>query len=174
MLGLVATLAGAACAQEKSAPPVQLVMACAHGTHDEVTSDGAMLCRSIDLAGMEMPSAPRPVSPSARPVQPLPPPVPARPRAMRPQTAPVLLYSVDPVYPWHAAIKGVEGDSLLTIVVGTDGKPANIRVVRSISPELDKAAVAAVSQYQFQPATVDGQPIQAQIPVEVHFHVASR
>jgi TonB family protein len=55
------------------------------------------------------------------------------------------------------------------MIVDEHGMPTAIRVVRSIGHGLDENAVAAVSQYRFRPATVDGNPIAARITIEVSF-----
>jgi protein TonB len=50
-------------------------------------------------------------------------------------------------------------------VVAPNGRPRNIRVQRSLGMGLDEKAIEAVSQWRFQPATLNGQPVAAQINV---------
>ena len=55
-------------------------------------------------------------------------------------------------------------------VVGTDGKPRDIKVVRSLGLGLDEKAIEAVQKWRFDPARKDGKPVAAQINVEINFH----
>jgi TonB family protein len=64
-----------------------------------------------------------------------------------------------------------EGTSVLQLVVGPDGRPYNIKVIRPLGMGLDQKAVEAVSQWKFQPATKDGKPVAVLINVEVQFHL---
>ena len=60
---------------------------------------------------------------------------------------------------------------LLWLVVAPNGRPRNIRVQRSLGMGLDEKAIEAVSQWRFQPATLNGQLVAAQINVEVSFRL---
>jgi TonB family protein len=57
------------------------------------------------------------------------------------------------------------------MVVGPDGKPHNIRVVRTLGLGLDEKAIEAVKNWRFKPAMKDGKPVAVQISVEVEFHL---
>jgi TonB family protein len=57
------------------------------------------------------------------------------------------------------------------MIVGADGIPTNIKVVNPIGMGLDEKAVETVSTWKFQPATKDGNPVAAQIAVEIDFHL---
>ena len=59
----------------------------------------------------------------------------------------------------------------MSLTVGTDGKPKDIRVVRGVGYGLDEAAVGAVRQYRFKPAMLDGLPVESKIGVEVTFRI---
>lgn len=74
-----------------------------------------------------------------------------------------------PDYPARAARLGQSGTVMLALLVGTDGRVAGSRIESSSgSPELDKAAVAALSMCKFRPATKGGvaEPAWAQIAYE--------
>ncbi len=73
---------------------------------------------------------------------------------------------VAPVYPDEARKANVQGVVVLEITVGPDGSVANPRVLRSI-PLLDEAAVAAVSQWQYQPVLMNGTPVPVVMTVAV-------
>ena len=56
-------------------------------------------------------------------------------------------------------------------VVGPDGKPHNIRVVRTLGLGLDEKAIEAVKNWRFEPAMKDGKPVAAQTNVDVNFNL---
>ena len=83
-----------------------------------------------------------------------------------PQGAPTQLQALSappPTYPVEAIRSGLTGTVELEILVGIDGKPLRATVVRSSGHRvLDQAARKAVlSQWRFQPARQNGQPVQA-------------
>ncbi len=67
-----------------------------------------------------------------------------------------LVRGVAPGYPAQARADRVESDVLLDIVVSTSGTVTSARVVRPSGHGLDDAAVAAVRQFRFAPATKAG------------------
>jgi TonB family protein len=76
---------------------------------------------------------------------------------------------VRPIYPTEAQDARVQGVVIVEVRVEPDGRISNTRVMRSI-PELDKAAVDAVSQWEFSP-TLDGngRPIPIIMTITVQF-----
>ena len=59
---------------------------------------------------------------------------------------PKVTYSHDPEYPKKARGSGKEGTVVLSLVVGSNGLPREVKVLRSLSPDLDEAATDAVKQ----------------------------
>jgi TonB family protein len=88
-------------------------------------------------------------------------------------TAPRAMYSPDPEYPKQERKAGHQGIVVLWLVVGTEGVPRDVRVVRPLSPEFDEAAVNAVNNWKFSPATKYGKPVAVQINVRVNFHLSA-
>jgi TonB family protein len=89
-------------------------------------------------------------------------------------TAPRAIATPNPEYPQSARDAGTEGTLTLGCVIGTDGLVQDARVVKSLSPELDEAAVNAVRQWRFKPAMKSGKPIVVQVNVDVHFSLSSK
>jgi TonB family protein len=90
---------------------------------------------------------------------------------------PRITYSPDPEYSPAALEAHVDGIVTLSIVVGTDGKPRDIRdikVVRSPGYGLDEKAIEAVREWRFQPASKDGKPVAVLIMVQVQFRQVPR
>jgi len=86
-------------------------------------------------------------------------------------TAPHATYSPDPTYPEKERRARHQGAVVLTLVVGPDGLPRDIRVSRTLSPEFDKAAIDAVKKWKFTPATRDSKPVAVEIDVQVAFRL---
>jgi len=103
---------------------------------------------------------------------------PAAPQAAGPSASnsgqhPVVIHEVDPIYPADAEAdtSNFNGNVIVSLVVGKDGIPKNVAVSRSLSPDFDKSALAAVRQYRFRPALIDGQPVEARLYVDVNFQM---
>ena len=64
-----------------------------------------------------------------------------------------------------------EGPCILWLIVGTDGRPLDVRVARlsGRGREMDEKAVETVKKWRFEPANKDGHPVAAEINVEVSF-----
>jgi TonB family protein len=72
------------------------------------------------------------------------------------------------VYPQEAQDANVQGVVIIEIVVGTDGKVTQARVLRSI-PMLDQAALDAVKQWEFTPTVLNGMLVPVVMTVTVNF-----
>jgi protein TonB len=86
-------------------------------------------------------------------------------------SAPKAIYSPDPEYSEEARKVKHMGVVVLWLVVGPDGKPRDIRVVRTLGLGLDEKAIEAVKNWRFEPALKDGKPVAVQVNVEVNFHL---
>jgi TonB family protein len=86
-------------------------------------------------------------------------------------SAPKLVTRVDPEYSEAARVLRYSGVVLLRFRVGANGVPSQVRILRPVGLGLDERAVAAVSQYRFQPAMRGGSPVAVDLNVEVSFHI---
>jgi TonB family protein len=77
------------------------------------------------------------------------------PRAGHFGTPPILISRVDPVYPPGARAKKIEGVVVLRILIDEDGRVKEAEVV-SGGPLLTQAALGAVRQWRYKPATLGG------------------
>src|SRR5262245_17951036 len=59
------------------------------------------------------------------------------------------------------------GLPVLETLIDKTGRPQNVKVVRSVSPCIDRAAVAALKQWRFCPAERDGKPIEMLMTLKV-------
>lgn len=75
-----------------------------------------------------------------------------------------------PPYPVDALREGRSGTVILEVLVGLDGKPLKVTVAQSSGQrDLDRLAVRHVeSKWRFEPATRNGQPVQAigRVPIQ--------
>ena len=85
--------------------------------------------------------------------------------------APRVLLSPDPDYSDEARKAKVQGKVTLWLVVGTDGRPRDLRVVHSLGYGLDEKAIEAVTNWKFDPARLNDKPVAVQINVEVMFRL---
>lgn len=81
---------------------------------------------------------------------------------------PDLVTRVDPVYPDEARRAGLEGTVVVQALLGCDGHVWCMRLANSI-PGLDAAALRAVRQWVFAPATLHGGPLTVWVAVPVRF-----
>ena len=86
-------------------------------------------------------------------------------------SAPGVIQKVSPEYSEEARGAGLEGTVVLYIEIGTNGRPRNLRVVRSLGHGLDEKAIEAVSQWKFQPTYKDGKPVPVAATIEVNFRL---
>jgi|CZKF01.1.fsa_nt_gi TonB family protein len=84
-------------------------------------------------------------------------------------TAPIPIHTVDADFTDPFATHPWVQVAIVSVMVGEDGLPKEVRVVRGLGFGLDKKAEAAVWQYRFFPATKKGHPIAARREVMVDF-----
>ncbi len=84
---------------------------------------------------------------------------------------PRALYSPDPEYSEEARRAKYQGTVVLWLIVGPDGQPRDLRVLRSVGMGLDEKALQAVRMWRFDPARKDGRPVAVQVNVEVSFRL---
>jgi periplasmic protein TonB len=83
--------------------------------------------------------------------------------------APDLVHEVKPDYTEEARRRGISGEVLLEIVVRSDGRVGNVRLLQGLGAGLDERAVDAVRQWRFTPARRLGTPVDVLVEVAVEF-----
>ena len=89
-------------------------------------------------------------------------------RVTGPVKPPHKIRDVAPVYPEIARSARIDGTVQLEATVGQDGRVVDARVLQSV-PMLDQAALDAVQQWQYEPATQNGKPVPVVMKVNVKF-----
>ena len=79
-----------------------------------------------------------------------------------------VLTKVKPVYPPAATLASVEGTVRVKATIGKDG---NVQAVELVTgpPMLVQAAIDAVRQWKFLPATHNGTPVEDEIHINISF-----
>ena len=88
-------------------------------------------------------------------------------------TLPKVISEVKAQYTPEAMQAAIEGTVIMTAVVRTDGTPADIEITTSLDSKygLDKQAVAALSQWRFEPGLKGGKPVPVRVTVEMRFRL---
>ncbi|MGV7208997.1 energy transducer TonB [Oxalobacteraceae bacterium A2-2] len=106
----------------------------------------------------------KPATTEIQKAPPAPPAAPPGPAKTGVTTAAVVDFSTcaKPEWPKSSLRNEETGTVTLSFLIGTDGRVADSKVVKSSGfRDLDKAAVAGISKCRFKPGTIDGVPQQA-------------
>lgn len=88
--------------------------------------------------------------------------------------APIVIQRAQAMYPADAPAESIESDCVVSMIIGIDGVPTGIQVVRTHGASFDTAATEAVRQSTFQPGTSDGKPAPVRIFARTHFYADLR
>lgn len=58
---------------------------------------------------------------------------------------------------------------VLSVIIGADGAPSNVSLIRSLTPEYNAQAIEAVRNWHFKPTIVNGGPVPLPALIEVDF-----
>ena len=81
-----------------------------------------------------------------------------------------LISSVAPVYPVLAKNQHVSGNILVDALIDANGRVTTMKVV-SGPTLLHQAAMDALKQWKYQPATLDGKPVAMHLTVTLQFRL---
>jgi protein TonB len=81
-------------------------------------------------------------------------------------------YQVTPSYPATARRLGIEGTTLLSVLVQADGRVAEVVVKQSAGhPDMDRAAADAIRRWRFEPARRGTEAVTMWVELPVEFHL---
>lgn len=86
-------------------------------------------------------------------------------------TPPKAKYTPEPDFSEEARKAKYQGTVTLSAIIGPDGKPRNLRVVRSLGMGLDEKALEKVRTWLFEPGKRNGQPVSVAMTLEVDFRL---
>ena len=84
-------------------------------------------------------------------------------------TAPVKVHTPKPRYTEIARKVQVEGLVIVQAVIDKQGRVVDVEVLKGLPMGLDQAAVDAVRQWRFEPATLNGKPVDVYYSLSVTF-----
>jgi protein TonB len=84
---------------------------------------------------------------------------------------PQLLFKPEPAYPEAARKARMEGVVILEAIITAGGSVEEVKVLKSVNPLLDSAAVRAVQQWRYKPATLNGRAVRVYLTVTVTFNL---
>ena len=79
-----------------------------------------------------------------------------------------ILKKVQPDYPPAARDQRIEGKVLLHAIVGKDGSVMSVDAI-SGNPELTEAARYAAKKWKYEPAVVEGKPVEVDVEISMYF-----
>ena len=82
-----------------------------------------------------------------------------------------LMKKVNPRYPEDAKWARIEGKVVLGALIGTDGRIHDLSVIEGPSPSLVGAAMEAVSQWEYRPYLLNGNPVEVNTTINVIFNL---
>jgi periplasmic protein TonB len=86
-------------------------------------------------------------------------------------TKPTIVHQVQPRYTELARRAGIQGTVIVEAVIDQKGYVTNARVLRGLPMGLDRAAVEAIQQWRFKPATLANQPVKVYFTLTVNFTI---
>ena len=96
---------------------------------------------------------------------------PAAPVALGGEVRPArMISSVPPIYPAMAKSQHVAGDVRVDALVDANGRVITMKVVAGPSL-LHQAAMDALRQWKYQPATLNGKPVPMHLTVTIQFRL---
>jgi len=82
---------------------------------------------------------------------------------------PMKIADMKPRYPERLQATGTGGVVTLEALIGTDGTVRDVRVVTSADPDLDRAAIDAVRQWEFSSTMLNCTPVEVPMGITVNF-----
>jgi protein TonB len=82
---------------------------------------------------------------------------------------PELIHRIDPRYTEPARKARLQGTVIVQAVIDEQGRVTDVQIYKSLPMGLDQAAVDAVRQWRFKPATLHGRPVKVYYSLTIHF-----
>jgi TonB family protein len=82
---------------------------------------------------------------------------------------PKKIRNVQPKYPADMQVRGISGVVVMEAIISTTGCIRSARIVQSVHPRMDWAAISAVIGWRFTPSRQNGEPVDTRVMVTVQF-----
>lgn len=80
-----------------------------------------------------------------------------------------ILKMTKPSYPSIARLADIQGDVIVEVKVGADGKAQQARIVKTDSPVFNDAVLAAVLEAEYEPATMPTGKVTSWVTIPFQF-----
>jgi TonB family protein len=87
---------------------------------------------------------------------------------------PQMIYAPEPKFTPEASAARYGGVADVSLIVDAQGNPQNVHMINHLKMGLDEQTLAAVKQYKFKPATLQGKPVPVEVNIEVKFRIYSK
>ncbi|HWR51071.1 MAG TPA: energy transducer TonB [Bryobacteraceae bacterium] len=87
-------------------------------------------------------------------------------------SAPQPIEKHNPEYTKEAKDAKIEGTVVLKVEITSEGRVENVKVEKSLRPDLDEQAIKAAETWKFKPAMKDGKPVRVQATIEINFRLS--
>lgn len=87
---------------------------------------------------------------------------------------PIAVYQVSPKYPPEMKAEGIEGKVIVELIIDTKGLPRDCKVVKSTRSEFEASAIAALSQWKFEPGMKGGRAVNTHLEVPIVYALKSK
>jgi len=84
---------------------------------------------------------------------------------------PKIVQRVTPDYTTEALDAKLEGSVQLSAIIGIDGTPSDIKVIKGLGKGLDEKAIECFKKWRFSPAMRNGEPIPMSSQVAIIFQL---
>jgi TonB family protein len=91
------------------------------------------------------------------------------PAADSSETPPRAIYSPDVEYTDQARDAKLEGVCVVRLMIGVDGKPTSVAVMKKIGMGMDEKVVETLKTWRFEPARRNGKPVPARLDMSMQF-----
>jgi TonB family protein len=85
--------------------------------------------------------------------------------------APIVIHKVEPIYSEEARRARISGIVIVEAVIDKTGAVRDVSVLKPLPFGLDQAAVDAVKQWKFEPAKLEGKPVDVVFNMTVNFRI---
>jgi TonB family protein len=86
---------------------------------------------------------------------------------------PRMIKSVPPVYPRKFRYPGNQAQAIVEFIINTKGMTEQVQYSSASAEPFGEAACAAVRQWRFEPATLEGRPVNLRAIQRIDFNVGS-
>ncbi|MEM1181590.1 MAG: energy transducer TonB [Acidobacteriota bacterium] len=82
---------------------------------------------------------------------------------------PIAIKKVPTIYPPEAREKGIQGPVIVQSVITVNGDVSRLKVLKGQPGGLNQAALDSIRRWKFEPATLDGEPVEVAYNLTINF-----